>query len=96
MIRDWAYTARHGRYPLIDGVNGEAALATVTTPVLAISVGDDLHTPPATVDHLVGKLTKAPVTREHYGSEEAGDRLDHFRWVRAATPLAARIAEFAG
>ncbi len=95
VIQDWAYTARHGRYPRLDGVDAEAALATVSTPILAISVETDQYTPSATMDHLLGKLTKAPVTRGHYSAAEAGAALDHFRWVRASAPLAARIAAFA-
>jgi len=95
VIQDWAYTARHGRYPLVDGVDAEAALATVTTPVLAISVDDDQYTPPGTTDHLIDKLVKAPVLREHYTTGQAGARLDHFLWVRAGGPLAARVASFA-
>jgi predicted alpha/beta hydrolase len=93
VIRDWGYTARHGRYPRLGGVDVEAALGTVPTPVLAVSVeGDDL-TPESTVDHLLAKLRAAPVTREHYSVD--GERLDHFRWVRASAPLAARVAAFA-
>jgi predicted alpha/beta hydrolase len=95
VIRDWAYTARTGRYPALDGVDVEAALATVRTPVLAVDVEHDRYTPPSTVDRLCGKLRAAPVEREHYTVEKAGGRLDHFRWVRAAGPLAARIATFA-
>lgn len=94
VIQDWAYTARHGRYPRIDGVDAEAALATVTTPVLAVTVDADQYTPPGTTDHLLAKLTKAPVTRAHYTAGEAGAALDHFRWVRASAALATRIAEF--
>jgi predicted alpha/beta hydrolase len=93
VIRDWAHTVRYGRYPGLDGVDAEAALGTVRTPVLAVSVeGDDL-TPESTVDHLLAKLRSAPVTREHYAV--GGERLDHFRWVRASAPLAARVAGFA-
>jgi predicted alpha/beta hydrolase len=95
VIRDWAYTARRGRFPRLDGVDVEAALATVRTPVLAISVDNDRYTPPSTVDHLCGKLSAAPVERVHYPRSEAGASLDHFTWVRAAAPLAARVAEFA-
>jgi predicted alpha/beta hydrolase len=95
VIRDWAYTARRGRFPRLDGVDVEAALATVRTPVLAISVDNDRYTPPSTVDHLCGKLSAAPVERVHYPRSEAGAPLDHFTWVRAAAPLAARVAEFA-
>src|SRR5204862_4189180 len=55
VIRDWAYSARHGRYP--DGL--EDGLRSVHTPVLAITVDGDSYTPPGTTGHLVGKLTAA-------------------------------------
>jgi predicted alpha/beta hydrolase len=61
--------------------------------VLAVDVAHDDLIPPSTVDHLVAKLRTAPVTRERYAV--AGERLDHFRWVRASGPLAARIARYA-
>jgi predicted alpha/beta hydrolase len=93
VIRDWGYTARHGRYPRLRGVDVEAALREVRTPVLAVDIAHDTLTPQSTVDHLVAKLRSAPVTREHYAVE--GERLDHFRWVRASGPLAARIARYA-
>jgi predicted alpha/beta hydrolase len=93
VIRDWGYTARHGRYPRLRGADAEAALREVRTPVLAIDVANDTLIPQSTVDHLVAKLPCAPVTREHYAVE--GERLDHFRWVRASGPLAARIARYA-
>jgi predicted alpha/beta hydrolase len=95
VIRDWAYSARHGRYPRLAGVDVEALLGNVTTPVLAVSVDDDRYAPPSTVDHLCGKLGGAPVERAHYTRGEAGGPLDHFRWTHAGGPLAARIAAFA-
>ena len=95
MIRDWAHTARTGRFPALDGVDTEAAVRRIRTPVLAVSVDDDQYTPHETLDHLCGKLTAAPVTRHRYTAAEAGARLDHFTWVRASAPLAARIAAFA-
>ncbi|MEV1287876.1 alpha/beta fold hydrolase [Micromonospora sp. NPDC049679] len=95
VIRDWAYAARTGRFPAIDGVDAEAALATVLTPVFAVSVDDDQYTPPRTLDHLCAKLAAAPVRREHYTTAQAGAPTDHFTWVRASVPLAARIADFA-
>jgi predicted alpha/beta hydrolase len=61
--------------------------------VLAVDVAQDHLIPPSTVDYLVAKLRAAPVTREHYAV--AGERLDHFRWVQASGPLAARIARYA-
>jgi predicted alpha/beta hydrolase len=95
VIRDWGYTARHGRYPRMAGVDVEAALRTIQTPVLGISLDDDQYTPPGTLDHLLDKLTAAPVQREHYTAAQATGALDHFRWVRASESLAARVAKFA-
>jgi predicted alpha/beta hydrolase len=95
VIRDWAHTARTGRYPALDGVDVEAALAAVRTPVLAVTVEHDQYTPPSTLDRICGKMRAAPVEREHYTVVRAGGQLDHFRWVRAAGPLAGRIATFA-
>ncbi|WBB70929.1 alpha/beta fold hydrolase [Micromonospora sp. WMMD812] len=95
VIRDWAYSARTGRFPQLDEVDTEAAVRRVRTPVLAISVDDDQYTPHATMDHLCAKLVSAPVVRERYTAADAGAPLDHFTWVRAAGPLAGRVAAFA-
>ncbi|MBQ0897394.1 alpha/beta fold hydrolase [Micromonospora sp. U56] len=95
VIRDWAHTARTGRFPVLDGVDAEAAVGRIGTPVLAVSVDDDQYTPHGTLDHLCAKLTAAPVTRDRYTTAEAGAPLDHFTWVRAGRPLAARVAAFA-
>ena len=96
VIRDWGFTARHGRFPVIQGVDVEAALRRVRTPVLGISVDDDRFTPAPTLDHLCAKLTAAPVERVHVSTAEAGTPLDHFAWVRAAEPVASRVAAFLG
>jgi predicted alpha/beta hydrolase len=93
VIRDWGYTARHGRYPALGGMDVEVALGRLSTPVLAVDVAHDNLIPPSTVDHLAAKLRTAPLTREHYAV--ADERLDHFRWVRASGPLAERIARYA-
>ncbi|MDQ7905846.1 alpha/beta fold hydrolase [Phytohabitans sp. ZYX-F-186] len=90
VMRDWAYTARTGRFPRLDGVDVESALREVGTPVLAISVDHDQFTPHETLDHLCAKLASAPLTRERHTIPGA----DHFTWARAADPLAARIADW--
>ncbi|MFF3855026.1 alpha/beta fold hydrolase [Micromonospora sp. NPDC002575] len=95
VIRDWAHTARAGRFPALDGVDVEAALRTLDVPVFAVSVDDDQYTPHATVDHLCGKLAAATVVRERLTAAQAGAPLDHFRWVRASAPVAARVAAWA-
>jgi predicted alpha/beta hydrolase len=92
VMRDWAFTARTGRYPAMDGVDVEAALATVRTPVLAVSVAGDHFTPRSTMECLVGKMRGAPVEWQHYAPEEP---VDHFRWVRASGSLAERVAAWA-
>jgi predicted alpha/beta hydrolase len=94
VIRDWAHIVRTGRFPVIDRVDPEDALRAVRTPVLAVSVDGDWHTPHHTLDLMCDKLTAAPVRRERYTAAQAGRPMDHFTWVRAAGPLAARIAAF--
>lgn len=66
----------------------------VRTPVLAVSVEHDQYTPRETMDQLCAKLTATPIHRDHYRETQAGARLDHFTWVRAAGPLAATVATF--
>ncbi|MGH3681059.1 MAG: alpha/beta fold hydrolase, partial [Natronosporangium sp.] len=91
VIRDWSFTARTGRFPPIDGLDLDAAVAAVRVPVLAVSLERDQYTPAPTVDHLVGKLPAAPpVQREHYDGGA-----DHFSWARTAGPIADRVARFA-
>lgn len=96
VIRDWAYSARTGRYPMLGGVDTEAALREVRTPVLAINVEHDRLAPPEALDGLCDKLAAAPVRREQYTAAQAGGPLDHFAWIRASGPLAARIAAWSG
>ena len=95
VIRDWGYTSRHGRFPTLAGWDAEAALRSVATPVLAISVEGDDYTPPATTRQLISKIPAAPVTMETYTAAAAGGPVDHFRWVRSSAALATRIAAFA-
>jgi predicted alpha/beta hydrolase len=87
VIRDWGFTARHGRFPRLDGA--EVDLSAVRIPVLAISVAMDRYTPKGTMDHLCGLLSSAPINRVHLA-----DNLDHFTWVRSPNAVAARVVEF--
>jgi len=87
VMRDWAYTARHGRFPAALA----APLDQVRTPVLAVTIDHDRFTPPATTEALCAHLTRTPIERLHYS---AAAPLDHFRWVRAAGPLAVEVAAF--
>lgn len=94
VIRDWAYTARTGRFPRLNGVDVEAAVRRLRTPVLAISVDDDPYTPHETLDHLCAKLAAAHVVRERHSAAQA-DGHNHFGWVRSSAAIAARVAAFA-
>jgi predicted alpha/beta hydrolase len=95
VMTDWAATARRGRFGRLDGLDLEPAIGKLPTPVLAISVEPDQYLPRAAVDAFTARLTAAPVEREHYTAAALGATIDHFRWVRASGPIAARIAEFA-
>jgi predicted alpha/beta hydrolase len=95
VMTDWAATARDGRFRPVDGVDPEPAIAELKTPVLAVSVEPDKFIPRAVVDSFVARLAAAPVEREHYTAEHLGAPVDHFKWVRASGPIAARTAEFA-
>ena len=91
VMRDWAETARTGRFPHLRGVDAEAAVARLTTPVLAVSVDGDAYTPHGTVDHTVSKLAKASVRRERLGTITAEGRPAHFAWVRSPSPITTLI-----
>jgi predicted alpha/beta hydrolase len=96
VIRDWGYTARHGRFPMLAGRDVEASLRTVRTPILAVSVDDDQFTPANLLDQLCAKMPDAPVRRAHLTATEAGASIDHFKWVRASQTVATQVASFAG
>jgi predicted alpha/beta hydrolase len=92
VIRDWAYTGRHGWFPA--SVGAEESLGAISLPVLAISVDHDQYTPPGTMDFLVSKLESAKVRREHLTRTAAGVDIDHFKWVRAGGPIAELIRDW--
>ena len=85
VIRDWARLARTGRF-----VAGESDLATVTLPLLAVSIEDDWLGPPASVDGLVAKLPSAAVSRVHIDEEG----IDHFRWARQREPVVPLVVDW--
>jgi len=94
VMADWARSARTGRFPRVRGVDTEAALAEVTTPVLAISFDGDIYTPHKAVDHTVAKLRGAPIRRERLARIEAEGRPPHFAWVRAPDPVTTLIRDW--
>ncbi|MGW0532880.1 alpha/beta hydrolase family protein [Streptomyces sp. NPDC003032] len=93
VMRDWARQGRTGRYTAKGStLDYEAALAALELPVLAVSVDHDTLAPASALDHLLGKVPRARLTRRHYTEREAGGRLDHFAWTKAGGALAKQVA----
>ncbi|MFD6432360.1 alpha/beta fold hydrolase [Streptomyces venezuelae] len=93
VMRDWARQVRTGRYSAEgSSLDYESTLATLTLPVLAISVDDDTYAPASSLNHLLDKTPEARLTRRHYTTQEAGAPLDHFAWTRAGGALAKWVA----
>jgi predicted alpha/beta hydrolase len=90
VIRDWAYTGRHGHFPPRLGARFDA----VDVDLLSITVENDQYTPPATTGYLVGKLSRARVTRARLTTADAGLPLDHFKWVKAGAALGPVIQDW--
>jgi len=92
-IRDWARNARTGNYRASGGDHDlEAALAAMTTPVLAISLAGDRFAPQRAARYLGDKLKRAAVNYQLLGEAQmpaAG--LDHFRWVAHTGPIVRSI-----
>lgn len=93
VMRDWAASARSGRYvDYGDGVTMESLLAGTDVPVLGLAMRDDWMAPPASLAMLLGKLGGDRRQTVVLGPEELGVVADHFRWLRQPGPVAARIA----
>lgn len=94
VIHDWGRQALHGRYVLGGSDrDDDAALGTISEPVLMMSLpGDDFFAPASAVDHLASKL---PCTRLHITDPEIAD-LDkvHFYWVAKPEPVLRATASF--
>lgn len=94
VMRDWAATARTGRYAAYgDGEPAEAALSRLAVPSIAIAMADDWLAPEASLRMLLDKL--APRDRPIRRIEAAGDDdvpADHFAWMRRPETVAACLA----
>ena len=96
LIVDWARSGRSGRYAAAGcGEDFERQLAALALPVLGLRLQHDWLVPPASLDWLLGKLPQAPITRQVIDAAELGaERADHFGWMKAPRPMAARIASW--
>lgn len=87
LMRDWLVMARINAYRA-QGLDADldAGIARYTGPVLSLRLADDDFAPEASMRAITDKFRAAQVTHAVIGSNELGDRADHFRWAR--TPAA--------
>lgn len=83
-MRDWANTAWHGRYDLIDGaIDYEQALGDVRVPVRVFSLEGDDFAPAGAAAWMAGKLPAGTTVHRHLREDELpAEARDHFRWSR--------------
>ncbi|MBE1159764.1 alpha/beta hydrolase family protein [Dyella acidiphila] len=94
VIADWSRSGRSGRYSA-DGmaVDFNACLASLTLPVLALRLQEDWLVPPASLAWLLGLMPKARAQTAVVSSQQlAGQRADHFSWMKTPAALAAQLA----
>ncbi len=84
LMHEWAGFVLKGRL----AVRGADRLGEVRLPVMALSIDGDRFAPARAVDHLVGLVPGAALTRVHV----EGGELDHFRWVRKPDAVVRRLA----
>lgn len=85
VIADWGRQARTGRFWFgrPTRTDHDAVLATLTLPVLAISLQGDFFAPKHAMNDIVRRFPKAALTRQHLDPKAMGfEGIDHFRWVR--------------
>lgn len=96
VMRDWAASARSGRYADYgDGVPMETLLARTDVPALGVVMRDDWMAPPASLAMLLGKLDGDRRQAVVLDPETLGVAADHFRWLRQPAAVAAKIAAWA-
>jgi predicted alpha/beta hydrolase len=83
-MRDWVASAFTGKYrPRGAAVDYEAALATVSIPVFALTFAADPYAPASACEKLLAKMPNAEVRHEDVG--ERGVRTSvaaHFNWAK--------------
>lgn len=77
LMTEWSGVVRTGRFTP-RGLDVEDRLPEARLDVLGVTVEGDWMAPPHALEHLLGKLASARVTRAHV----TGAGLDHFKWAR--------------
>ncbi len=96
LIHEWSSLAARGRLRVTQSLHDvEARLQQLSRPLLAISFDDDPLAPRTAVDHLVAKMPRAELTRQHLRPSELGAQaLNHFQWAKQPAPVAELIGEW--
>lgn len=91
VIVDWARSGRTGRYAAAGVGDLEPGMATFAGPLLALRPCDDWLGPAASLEWLLGKLSRARITRAVLTPDDLHGPADHFGWMKTPEPVAARI-----
>lgn len=95
VMADWARSARSGRYePAGIDFDLEARLHALRLPVLALDMADDWFVSQGSLDWLVGKLDGCELTRRVVEAAEAGEKADHYAWMKRPDRTAEAIGEW--
>lgn len=95
LMRDWAATVLSGRYLAYgQGEPMDAAMARLAVPALALHFTHDWFVPEASLHGLLGKLGQGTRAIERFNDARLGARADHFKWMRASTPVAAAVSDW--
>jgi predicted alpha/beta hydrolase len=85
VVRDWAYSARNGKYNLSASTfDYESALAALNVPVLEINFSDDDFAPKSATHHLLQKMSSLSklASYELSGADLGLKKADHFNWMK--------------
>lgn len=91
VMRDWARTARTGRYRIEnDETDYEVTLQGLRAPVLAIAIAGDAFAPERAVRNLCNKLKGTNLTHARLASGGSGVA-PHFSWLKQPGPVIGEI-----
>ncbi|MCC2656304.1 MAG: alpha/beta fold hydrolase [Panacagrimonas sp.] len=96
VIRDWASTARNGRYRLAgSNFDYEAGMARLQKPVLAVGFTADTLAPAGSTDRLLAKLAHCSRTHLRWKAVDTGGvALDHFSWAKRPELVVPTVASW--
>jgi predicted alpha/beta hydrolase len=94
VIADWSRSGRTGRYA-VDGMSVDFTrqLAALALPVRALRLQDDWLAPEGSLEWLLDSMPRALAQARVITSDQlAGQRADHFAWMKVPDTLAAQLA----